>query len=202
MIGTSLAYLLKQVNALTVPPQPKTKSAGSAKSAPEEGLVVFPAGTPAGTLLFPPEKITMVLVNIEEERAQRNLDQYSHRPIRGKPSQLLKRMPDIRLSLQVLFVASFVDYVTAWNQLSEVISGFQGHPVFSSEHNTDFPATMEMITTELISQSLKEQRELWATLGTSQLPAVLYRFRLLTLRAREETRAGRVESIKTNYIHQ
>jgi hypothetical protein len=196
MIGTSLAYLLKQVNSFVGSQNSKSRSAS------DPGRVVFPAGNQAGTLLFPPDKISMLLVNIEEERVQRSLDVYSHRTLPGRPNQLLRKMPSIRLSLHVLFVACFADYVTAWNQLSDVILGFQLHPIFSPEHNPDFPATMEMITTELISQSLKDQRDLWATLGTCQQPAVLYRFRLLTLEPREDQPVARVETVDVAYQRQ
>lgn len=138
----------------------------------------------------------MLLVNIEQERAQRALDIYSQCSLPDESSQLFRKKATIRLNVHILFVASFADYVTAWDELSSVILGFQMHPVFSSEHNDDFPETMGMIATDLINQSMMEQRDLWATLGTCLQPAVLYRFRLLTLEPSEKQPIGRIDEKK------
>ena len=181
MIGTSLEYLLTQINSFVDLQAPNAKASPQAQSGSAPGRVVFPACNQDGKPRFEPEKISMLLVNLEEDREQRALDTYAQRPMPGQPNQLVRKKPGIRLSLHVLFVASFADYVTAWDQLSDVILGFQMHPVFSKDSNPGYPDALGTITAELISQSLQEQKDLWLTLGTGQQPAVLYRFKLLTL---------------------
>jgi len=197
MIGTSLDYLRKKVDSFMASPKTEVHSAS------ESGVVIFPAGNQAKTILFEPNKINMLLVNIEQERAQGALDIYNQRALPDQSNQLFRKRATVRLNVHVLFVASFADYFTAWNELSSIILGFQMYPVFSPEHNDDFPEKMGMITTDLISLSMSEQRDLWVTLGTCLQPAVLYRFRLLTLEPSEEQPIGRIkkEQIRISVPH-
>jgi hypothetical protein len=190
MIGASLTYLKSQVNSFAFPYKTEIKPGA------DPAAVVFPAGNQAKSILFEPGKINMLLVALEQERVQGAQDVYSQRSLPEERDQLFRKKPSLKLSVHVLFVACFADYATAWNALSSVMLGFQMHPVFSPEHNQDFPEKMGMITTDLISQSMTEQRDLWATLGTCLQPAVLYRFRLLILEPSEEQPISRIDEEK------
>ncbi|NBR26673.1 MAG: DUF4255 domain-containing protein [Micrococcales bacterium] len=196
MVGTAIAYLLKRVNAFD------GLKGSQAKRAVKTAQVVFPKSSQDGKDLFPADKISMLLVNVSEEREQRTLDLYRNRSVPGKPNQLTRAMPSIRLTLNVLFVACFDDYTTAWNQLSEVMYGFQSHPVFSADEDSEFPKSMGMLTNEMITLSMADQRDIWSTLRSCQQPAIMYRFRVLTLVPREEQPITKVETVKVLTSHE
>lgn len=193
MIGTTLAYLRERID--------HSLGAQESKKTPTKAQqrVVFLDGDQIEPLVFPQDRVSMLLVNLEEDREQRSLDAYRHRPAPGKPDQLVKRRPDIRLSLYVLFVAKFADYVTAWNRLSEVIQYFQLNPVLSAENDPAFPKDLGMLSGEIITQSFRDQKDIWSALRVSQRPSILYRFRLLTLQPREDEPVGQVETIDVVY---
>jgi hypothetical protein len=58
---------------------------------------------------------------------------------------------------------------------------FQQHSFFDAEQDSDLPDGIGRLVCELCSQSFQQQNELWSSLKISLQPAVLYRFRLLTL---------------------
>jgi hypothetical protein len=193
MIGTALAYLRERIDRSLGEQDPKkTTTKGQQR-------VVFLSGDQAESLVFPQDLVSMLIVNLEEDREQRSLDGYRHRPAPGKPDQLVRRKPDIRLSLYVLFVAKFGDDVTAWNRLSQVIQCFQQNPVLSAENDASFPKELGMLSGEIITQSFRDQRDIWTSLRVSQRPSILYRFRLVTLQPSEEQPVGQIDNVSIVY---
>ena len=69
-----------------------------------------------------------MLVHVQEDREFRDPDRFQRRFAKEKDSQSENHYPDIHLDLTVLFIANSRDYVTAWNQLAQVIGyAFRGH---------------------------------------------------------------------------
>jgi hypothetical protein len=193
MIGTTLGYLRERIDRSLGEHDPK-KSTTTSKP-----RVVFLDGNQVEPLGFPHDLVSMLLVNLEEDREQRSLDAYRQRPGPGKTDQLVRRKPDIRLSLYVLFVATFGDYITAWNRLSQVIQCFQDHPVLSADNDPAFPKDLGILSGEIITQSFRDQRDIWSSLRMAQRPSILYRFRLVTLHPREEEPVGQVDNVSVVY---
>lgn len=193
MIGDTLTYIARRVDAFL--PADKSISQPSA----DNHRIAFPSINQSGTLSLQQDRISMLLVNVEEQREQRALDIYRIRHEPGSPDKIFRKNPGTRLNLYTLFIASFADYATSWNQLGELIYGFQLHPFFSCEEDPEFPIDAGMITNEMISQNPREQQEIWRSLRICQHPALLYRFKLLTLEPREDQPQPRVTSVGVTY---
>jgi hypothetical protein len=175
MIGTAISYIRKRLDghlqaALAI------DSDGSARP-----LVDFVDGEKLDPLSVPMGTIGMVVVNVNEERGFSDANRFQRRIPDGAAFRMVQHHPDIHLEIVVLFLAKFKDYVHAWNQLSQVMAFFQQHSFFDAEQDSDLPDGIGRLVCELCSQSFQQQNELWSSLKISLQPAVLYRFRLLTL---------------------
>lgn len=173
MIGTALGYLRKRLDA----------HLGSVLALEQDGSsadrVVFVEGDKMDPFTVPLGTIGMVVVNVQEEREFRDANRYQ-RPLADGPGAL-RHHPDLHLDLSLLFVAKFKDYAHAWNQLSHIMGFFQIHPVFDASADTDLPAGVKRLAGELMSLTFQQQNEMWSSLKTSLHPAVLYRFRCITM---------------------
>ena len=183
MIGNALAYIRKRLDAHLRAAQ------GEHSDGDTPDRVVFLEGDKPDPLTFPQSCIAMVVVNVQEDREFRDADRFQRRLPYNNSVQLEPHYPDIHLDLAVLFVASFKDYATAWNQLSETLFFFQQHPVFERSPDMDWPKSLERLSNELRTQSIQDQNEVWSALRASLRPALLYRFRLITLHGKALTGA-------------
>ena len=188
MIGTALSYIRNRLEAHLREAQGLEADAGMADR------VVFQEGVQLDPLALPPDRITMMVVNVQEDRECWDADRFQRRRANANGSgngggdgngvSTERHYPDIHLELAVLFAANFEDYASAWDQLTEALIFFQQHPVIDRESDQNLPESIDRLTTELCSQSFQEQNELWSALRTSLRPALLYRFRLITLRGK------------------
>jgi len=162
--------------------------------------VVFPPGnhTPADTISFPSGAVTMLLVNVEEERLCRDADPYRRIDSEGRTSV---GQPDLRLILSLLFVACFTDYSQGWNHLSALLSQLQSVPVLERETTPTLPAGVERMVFELVSQSFTEVNEVWNALRTTHHPSLLYRVRLISLRDTAATPSIPVTEVRSALKH-
>jgi hypothetical protein len=177
MIGTALSYIRKRLDAHLRDVQ-GLESDGDAAD-----RVVFLEGDKLDPLTLPQRSIVLLVVNVKEDRECWDADRF-RRLGNGLASSSERHYPDIHLELAVLFIANFKDYATAWNHLSQALLFFQQHPVFDRESDKDLPAGIDRLRSELCSQSFQEQNELWGSLRSSLRPAILHRFRLVTLRGK------------------
>lgn len=131
--------------------------------------------------VFPANKISMLLVNIEEENALRPPDLYAAISTDGTRRKV---QPEIRLDLYVLFVAGFTKdtYKEGLRNLSLVIQYFQNHRVLDHQNTPGLSESIEQLTLELVTMPLSQQNEIWSALRTAYHPSVLYRVKMVVFR--------------------
>jgi hypothetical protein len=197
MIGSALKFIRERLDSyLRSAPDLELENDGST---PER--VVFLDGDRLEPLTIPKGTLAMLVANVQEERGFRDADRYQRRVVESQGKRVERHYPDIHLEFTVLFVASFKDYVHAWNQLSRVLFFIQEHPVFAAGPGSDVPERIGRLSSELCSQSFQEQNELWGALKTSMRPSILVRFRLITLRGQAMKEQPKpVEVIKTETL--
>ncbi len=132
------------------------------------------------------DRIIVSLVNVEEEGTLKN--GYNVRTIGS--STFYENRP-VFLNLFLLYSAHFSDYRTALDALAQVIEYFQANKVFTFQRtppDTGFPEdprTQELqIHLDLHTLTFQEINDLWGSLGGKQVPFVMYKARLLPIRAR------------------
>lgn len=141
-----------------------------------EDKVVFPNETSIEPLTFQKGAVSILLINIEEEKTLRASDRYTRVSANGDPQ---KAHPDIKLNLYVLFVAHFPDYENALQYLSLIIKYFQSHPVFEHDNAPELSENIEKLIMELITLPFSEQNEVWNALRATYHPSVLYKVKML-----------------------
>ena len=154
------------------------------------------------------DKIILTLVNIEEESTLKNT------PFIKKDTVGPARYenPPVFLNLYLLVTAcnkstDDKSYLDALERLSLVIRFFQGRNFFtvaSSSAPVD-PATISeeslrlKITAELYTLTFEQINHLWGTLGGKQMPFVMYKLRLVEIKATRVVReVPLIEEIETN----
>ena len=167
MIDQALIFLKNHLNA----------SLKAASSESTEELVVFGPTEKIDPINFELNKISLLLVRVEEEKVMRPPDLYS-RPVPGVGR--LPVQPDIRLILYVLCVARFSRYEDGLKYLSMAIRTFQAFRVIDHQHAPDLDDAIEKLILELVSLSPSDQNALWGALRTTYLPSLLYRVKMLT----------------------
>ncbi|NVB43278.1 DUF4255 domain-containing protein [Pseudenhygromyxa sp. WMMC2535] len=170
MIGSVLNFLRTDLDRAL-------RTTGDDESANDK--VAFVDGDKMDPLQFKLGAVSMLLVNVEEERLLRAGDRFRRVAEDGTVTRVF---PDIRLSLQLLFVARFKRYDEAWDQLSAVLTHFQGKPAYTSQNTPALPAGVERLLFELRTFGFAEQNEIWNALRISHHPSVLYRVNLVLLR--------------------
>ncbi len=197
MIGSVLSYIRKRLDDHLRSVQGLDADGGSADR------VVFLEGDKLDPLTIPQRSIAMLVANVQEAREFRDADRFQRRLATGQHQQTEHHYPDIHLEIVILFVANFKDYATAWNQLSQVLFFFQAHPVFDAATDPDLPAGIGRLANQLCAQSFQEQNELWSALKTPLRPAILHRFRLITLRGNAmEQQPLPIQTVETSVQHQ
>lgn len=169
MIGTTLEFLQRHLDDSL-----RLLFDGSVDSGGSNKVVLPPLSQNASEpILFVNGAVTMLLVNLEEERLCRPAE--SH-PKSGGAG------PDVRLSMYLLFVARFSSYGASWNHLAAILQHFQSWPVLDPQTTPLLPVGIERLVFELVSQSFTEQNDVWNALRSPYHPSLLYRARLLVLR--------------------
>ncbi len=180
MIGTTLAYLRKRVDGHLRTALLLEDDGSSADR------VIFVDGDKLEPLTIAQSAISMLVVNVEEERELRSADPYRQMVSTSNNGiQIQQVYPEIRLIVSILFIARYKDYVSAWNYLAEVISFFQSNPVLDAENDPNLPKEIDRIASEMVSHTHQQQNEVWSALRITQHPAILYRLKLVILRDRQ-----------------
>ena len=121
---------------------------------------------------FQDNAITTLLVNLEEDYTFRSGAAYERTP-NGANN------PNLYLNLYVLFAANFTDYSQSLKFLSLTIKFFQSHRLFDHHNSPNLNDEIEKLTLELVNLPFTEQREVWAGLGMSYIPSVIYKVRMV-----------------------
>lgn len=168
MIGSILSFLRNHLNA----------SLGVDEfDLQEQPLVRFVDGDKMEPITFSLNGITLLLINVEEERVLRTPDRHT----RVRPDGVQQRIqPDIQLNLHLLFVARFKQYEQAWASLSKVIAHFQTNRIITAATHPELPAGIERLVFELRTLDFAEQNEVWNALRTTHHPSILYKARAVT----------------------
>lgn len=122
------------------------------------------------------EKVTLFLVNLEEDHTLRPADPY-HRPSPDGTTEQVQ--PPIMMNAYVLFVARFDKYETSLRSLSRILQFFQGHRVLDHESAPGLPERIEKLTMELLTLPFSEQNHLWGVLRAAYHPSLLYKVRMV-----------------------
>ena len=139
--------------------------------------------------------VSLLLLNLEEERTLRPADPYSRSSGDGGH---VRTPPELRLIVYILFVARFSEhYLTAWRHLSHVLELFQATRVLDSNSASGLPEGIEKMVFELVTLTLAEQNEVWSTLRAAHHPALLYRVKLLAYRHRGVSVEGPITEVQT-----
>src|SRR5215475_10341799 len=120
MIGGALVYLRKQLDdylraELTAP-----------TDAPAADKVVFLDGDRMDPISFLEGAVSQLVINIEEERQLRPADPY----LAVQDGRPMRKQPDLRLVLHILFAARFKQYDIAWDHLAKIIEYLQTNRTF------------------------------------------------------------------------
>lgn len=194
MISKALTILVRELNSYI--DSVDTDSA-SRPDVVELGNIAMAENSGAnnnGTL----EKVVLSLVNIEEEKRLKNSPNYIKN---GSQTEYIN--PPINLNLYLLFSSSFDNYTTALRRLSQVIEFFQGKYVFTAANspNAGFASDPQVSDMKLIldihTLNFEQINDLWGSLGSKQVPFVMYRTRLVIVR-RDSTTASSpvIEQVK------
>lgn len=143
--------------------------------------VVFIDGDKLEPISFQLNAVTLLLINVEEERLLRAPDLYARQAEDGSRQRV---QPDIRLVLYALFVARFKKYDVGWQHLSKIIEYLQTNRVCDQASSPDLPPGIDRLVIELVTLGFAEQNEVWNALRTTHHPSLLYRVKLLAYRDR------------------
>jgi len=177
MIDQALVFLKEQLNQrLRSDSGLVVGEAGS-----ERDAVVFVDGEKMEPLSFPSGTVSILLINIEQDRTMRRAEPHRGAAPDGTPVRV---SPELRLELSVLFVARFKQYEVSLKVLSAIVRFFQERPLFQRTEQPELPDEIERIVVEPVSLPFAEQNEVWNALRTTYHPSVLYRVRTLVFRDR------------------
>jgi hypothetical protein len=85
------------------------------------------------------------------------------------------------LNLNLVFVANFQDYNESLKFLSLLLTFFHSKPVFTPQNTPELPEAAAKITVEINNLDQQSQNQLWAALGSSIMPSVNLKLRLITI---------------------
>ena len=170
MIGRALLFLKDHVDGHLVSMQDGQPGQPGADKA------VFVDGDKLETLSFTPGAVSLLLVNVEEERTLRAPDPYVRTTADGRMQRV---QPEIRLDLHVLFVARFKQYWQAWEQLSQIVQLFQVERAIDRETAPGLPEGIEKLVLELVTLDFSMQNEIWSALRATHHPSLLYRVKMV-----------------------
>ena len=170
MLGQVLTFLRRRLDA-------ELRAQGEEESANEK--VVFIDGDKMEPLKFTLNTVTLMVVNVREERILRAPDRWRQPTADGGSRS---SFPDIRLQLQLLFVAHFKAYDESWEQLYRVIDHFQRNPVYTRHDAPDLPDGVNKLMFELLTLDFAAQNEIWNALRVCYHPSVAYKTSLVVVR--------------------
>ncbi len=138
-------------------------------------------------------RVGMALIRIEEDRiyAAGKRHRAAEKSARGSGDTAGREVvvftqPEMVLALHVLFVAGGNKYDEMLKSISAVVGFFQSRPSFSAErHPVLADLGVDRINVEMQSVNFEVQNHIWASLGGSLRPSVLYLVRFAPIRTEE-----------------
>lgn len=144
------------------------------------------------------QKIVLSLVNVAEEFTLKNNSIY-----RSQNDRIALQNPLVYVNLYLLFSANDSnDYENSLKRLGAVMEFFQGKSSFSLQDspNNQFVNRIDLndlkLILELHTLTFEQINHLWGALGGKQLPFVMYRARLVSLKSDRDIReTGRIREV-------
>ena len=151
-----------------------------------QDVIVFGDPTRHDMFDLPKDAVTLVLLNVEEDRSVRRDNPFTKTLLDGT---VVKVQPDISLNLYLLFASCFKQYDQSWRYLSWILQYFQKNPVLAPDGNPQMNPALNPLTMELVSLPFSEQNEIWSALRIPQKPSLIYRAKMVTF-SDDEARAA------------
>ena len=136
-----------------------------------EDMVEFIDGSDQNPIVLPLNKITPLIVNIQEDRVMRENDYYLPKNRNGLA---VEKNPEIRIRMIVLFIARFKVYDQGLRFLSLIIQFFQANRLITRDVAPELPVALDRVFVEILNLPVKEQNEIWNSLHTSYVPSVAF----------------------------
>lgn len=193
MIGEVLALMRDQLNAWL-----RQLPALAAAHAAEDRVALPDTGTSAESVDFKVNKVTLLLVNVEQEQVLRPADPF-RRVLPDGTTQRVQR--EVRLNLLVLFVARFAVYEQGLDLLGQVLRFFQGQPVLDHDSAPKLNPEIDKLVFELVTLPLAEQNAIWSQLRTAYQPSLMYRVRMVVFRDAGGVALPAVKLTEVSTIH-
>jgi hypothetical protein len=168
LISDALVFLKNQLNTYL--------KANWNSADPRPDPVDFIDGDKMEPLTFNLGSISILLVNLEEEKKLRAPDLYKRTSVNGTYQSV---QPEIRLNLYVLFVARYSVYQQALENLSLVVQYFQSHPLFRHPDVVGLSDQIDQLSLELITLPFSEQNDVWSALRATYHPSLLYKVKMV-----------------------
>ena len=145
---------------------------------------------------FELNKVTPILVNVEEENQLRPADRFARMADNGSREKI---WPDVRLNLYVLFVSSFYDYTDALYYLGLIVKYFQAHPILDHDNTPGLSPEIDKLQIEIITLPFSEQNEVWNALRSAYHPSLLYRVKMLVFQDQPDVMSpGMIYKVQTD----
>lgn len=141
-------------------------------------LVVFPSSDKLDSIDIKLGAVTMLLVNVEEDRRARPADPFRRALPDG--TMVVVNAP-VPLNIHIMFVPRFADYLESLKYLGLVARFFQAHRVIDREVLPALGDDVAKLICELITASVNEDNHVWRMLSMPYQPSLLYRFRMLVV---------------------
>jgi hypothetical protein len=121
-------------------------------------------------------RIVTSLLNIEQESAAG-----SPRKIGGGIAQPQINRP-LYLNLNILFSVHFSgkNYPDGLKFFSALVAYFQANTLIDRQNTPDLDRNIDKLTIEMVDVPIETWSNLWSMIGAKQVPAVLYKLRMLT----------------------
>jgi hypothetical protein len=163
MLDTALVFFQETLNTYI-----KVKTNGQ-----RENVVQFAEIQLPKDLAMQSNAITMLLVNLEEERLFRSGS------VQMNQNHGLSGAGNLCLNFHLLFIANFKDYVDSLKVLSLVLKFFRSYRTFTQQQMPALAPDIQQLSTEMVNLTFMEQGELWRSLEMPCSPSVLYKVKLL-----------------------
>lgn len=123
--------------------------------------------------------VTLVLLNLEEDRKALPADPYRRMSADGKT--MLQVNPPVLFNVSILVVAKLGSYSDSLRYLDFVVRFFQKYRAMDTSTMPSLVGkNIDKILCELISLPMSELHHIWGPLATSYIPSLVYRLRVVS----------------------
>jgi hypothetical protein len=157
------------------------------------------------------DMLYLSVVNIKEEKALKNLPNYVRNDV---TLSVTYENPPVFLNLQMLVVATHINYTDALLMLSRAICFFQFKNIFTQDNVVPGSITTNepiqqidrlesfKLIFDLYSPTMEEVNHLWGTLGGKQYPFAMYMLRMLDLKFQAvQSGSGLITEVLSEFSH-